>query len=633
MTVACTVDYGRAGETSTTISSPNGDIVVEVGLVETESGTQLLYKADYKEQPLVVESAIRFELSGGKMVGQHLEDLSITEVSVRNESWKPLYGERATVRDHCNALQLSCRDSKAHSSMNLEFRCYDTGFAFRTQLGDAGAGDMVIQRELSEFRFAEDPLVWRTTNAQGVYDQVRLSAMGKEVERPLVIKMEGEKYVAIAEAKLVDYARTNLQSLSGGECGAVTQIEGQVRAAAPVTTPWRVVMVGDSPGELLENNDILLNLNDPCAIADTSWIKPGKVIREITLTTKGGKACIDFAAKYNFSYVEFDAGWYGHEYDDASDATTVTLDPKRSAGPFDLHELIDYATERDIGIIVYVNRRALERQLDEILPLYKEWGIKGVKYGFVKVGSQEATSWLHEAVRKAADHQLLVDIHDEYRPTGYSRTYPNLMTQEGVRGDEATPPTEQTLTTLFTRSIAGAADFTVCYFAERVDDHWSHAHQLAKPICFYSPWHFLFWYDTPLSSQQSPKLLDSIIDTPELAFFASVPTTWDETRVLHGTIGEYAVVARRSGANWFIGAMNDGIPRKLTISLDFLDKSQRYQATIYRDDPQLQTRTKVAIDRQEVDSAISIDIEMIANGGQAMIITPAQANRNADGAE
>ena len=176
---------------------------------------------------------------------------------------------------------------------------------------------------------------------------------------------------------------------------------------------------------------------------DTSWIKPGKVIREITLTDAGAEACLDFAVEHNFQYVEFDAGWYGHEYDDASDATTITLDPKRSKGPLDLRGFIDRANERGIGVILYVNRRCLERQLDEILPLFKEWGVKGVKYGFVRVGSQEHTSWLHDAIRKAAEHELLVDVHDEYRPTGYSRTYPNLLTQEGVRGDEAGPSAEQ----------------------------------------------------------------------------------------------------------------------------------------------------------------------------------------------
>ena len=180
---------------------------------------------------------------------------------------------------------------------------------------------------------------------------------------------------------------------------------------------------------MVENNYFILNLNEPNQIANTSWIKPGQVIREVTLTTAGSMASIDFAAENNIAYVLFDAGWYGAEEDVKSDATTVTVDPARSKGPLDLPKVIEYANSKGVGILVYVNKKALHQQLDEILPLYKKWGIKGVKYGFVNVGDQYATAWLHQAVRKAAKYELMVDIHDEYRPTGYSRTYPNLLTQ------------------------------------------------------------------------------------------------------------------------------------------------------------------------------------------------------------
>ena len=230
----------------------------------------------------------------------------------------------------------------------------------------------------------------------------------------------------------------------------------------------------------------------------------------------------------------------------------MNVDPKRSPGPLDLHEVIRYAGERGIGIILYVNRRALERQLDEILPLYRQWGVKGVKYGFVHVGSQTWTRWLHEAVRKAAEHRLMVDIHDEYRPTGYSRTYPNLMTQEGIAGDETSPVNQLTLTILFTRMLAGAADNTICYYDQRVDRNASHAYQLAKAVCLYSPWQFLYWYDRPPAAPQDKggagNARTALGDEPELEFFDHMPTVWDDTRVLQGQIGQYAVIARRRGA-------------------------------------------------------------------------------------
>jgi alpha-glucosidase len=291
----------------------------------------------------------------------------------------------------------------------------------------------------------------------------------------------------------------------------------------------------------------------------------------------------------------------------------------------DLHEVIAYAKDRGVDVIVYVNRRALEKQLDEILPLYKSWGIAGVKYGFVNVGSQRWTDWLHDAIRKAAEYQLMVDVHDEYRPTGYQRTYPNLMTAEGIAGDETSPQNSNTLTILFTRMLCGPADNTVCYYDPRVDENATHAYQLAKAVCIYSPWQYLYWYDRPASAPQrvggaggSSRVIG---DEPELEFFRVLPTTWDETRVIDASIGQYAMMARRSGEEWFVGAMNSGQERTLTLPLDFLRPGKAYVAHVYRDDPSMETFTKVRIDRQTVDSTTTLRVTMSAQGGQAIRIT------------
>ena len=334
---------------------------------------------------------------------------------------------------------------------------------------------------------------------------------------------------------------------------------------------------------------------------------------------------MDFAAKHKLQFVEFDAGWYGHEYDDDSDATTVAVDPKRSKGPLDLHEVIRYAESKDIGIILYVNRRALEKQLDDVLPLLKSWGIKGVKYGFVNVGPQEWTGWLHDAVRKAADYQLMIDIHDEYRPTGYSRTYPNLMTQEGIRGDEESPDNEMVLKTIFTRMIAGAGDHTNCYFDRRVDEKMgSHASQLAKLVCIYSPWQFLFWYDRPQGSDTrgsgGVRSQNQIIEVPEFAFIDEIPTVWDDTRVIDGYPGEFALIARRSGNRWFIGALNGSRTRDFEIPLDFLTPGIKYEATLYYDNPDAGTITRVGIERQIISSNDYINRRIKAGNGLAIIV-------------
>ncbi|GAL78098.1 alpha-glucosidase [Algibacter lectus] len=342
----------------------------------------------------------------------------------------------------------------------------------------------------------------------------------------------------------------------------------------PFQSPWRVVMMAKNEGELLENNYLIQNLNDPSAIADESWIKPGKVLRETTLTTQGAYAAIDFVAEHNMQYIMFDAGWYGDEMKNSSDATTVTLDPKRSKGPLDMEAVTAYGKEKGIGLILYINRRALEKQIDEVLPLLKKWGVAGIKYGFVRVGDQDATAWMHEAVKKTAQYEMIIDVHDEYRPTGFSRTYPNFLTQEGIRGDEESVPNAHTLISMFTRTLAGASDNTVCYYSSRVNTMGgSHASQLAKTVCIFSPLQFLYWYDkAPLAPVKEDGLwgdTKTIGNEPELEFFDSVPTTWDETKVLEAEIGEIGVIARRKGNDWYIGGINGGSGTKRVVRFFF----------------------------------------------------------------
>ncbi len=613
---------------ATEIASPDGSVILRYGVADFEEEKAcLVYSVTYKGRLIVGDSRLGLIVNDAPL-SSDLEIVRRSETEA-SSTWKPVYGERSVVRDEYRQVVVTLQETRPpRRTVAITFRVYDEGVAFRYTIPEQAKLDHVrIARELSEFRFLGDHPAWAVYSAQGRYAKVPLSKVKRGCERPLTIQIAADAYVAVAEARLVDYARMKLAPLEGKPHALVSDLTGQVAAKLPLTTPWRAIMVADSPGRLLERNDILLNLNEPCAIRDPSWIKPGKVIREVTLTTVGGKACVDFAAKHNLQYVEFDAGWYGHEYDDASDARTVTLDPKRSKGPLDLPEVIRYAEQHGVGVLLYVNRRALERQIDEILPLYRAWGVKGVKYGFVRVGDQRWTSWLHEAVRKAAAHRLMVDVHDEYRPTGYSRTYPNLMTQEGIAGDETAPTNDQTLMILFTRMLAGAGDNTICYFNERVLRNASHAYQLAKAVCFYSPWQFLYWYDRPMGSTPrtgkagpGPNVIG---DEPELEFFDHVPTVWDDTKVIHGRIGEFAVIARRSGERWFVGCMNAGQPRTLRVPLGFLAKGKRYAAHVYSDDKTVRTRTHVRIERFLVSAETVLKATMTAQGGQAVRIVPA----------
>ena len=616
-----------SGAPALELKSPDGLLTVtfEVKSVGTAPGCPC-YRVDWNGRPVIVESRLGLALDGAAL----LEGFAVVRSSSceSNTTWRPVCGERAEIRDHFRQLTVELQQTNAaRRALLLTFRAYDEGAAFCYTLPrQAGMEAVKIAREASEFRFGADAPAWAVYSAQGVYRRVPLSAVKPGCERPLVVELADDLFAAVAEARLVDYARMKFAPLPGAPHSLVSLLDGPVEGRLPLTSPRRVIMAAASAGRLLENNGIIPNLNDPCALEDTSWIKPGKVIREVTLTTQGGRACVDFAVKRGLQYVEYDAGWYGPENNDASDARGVHVDPQRSKGPLDLREVIRYAGERGVGIILYVNHCALERQLDELLPIYQSWGVKGMKFGFVNVGPQQWTAWLHEAVRKCARYRMMVDIHDEYRTSGYSRTYPNLMTVEGIHGDECKPLNTETLAFAFTRFLAGPADNTVCYYDARVDANASHAYQLAKPVCLFSPWQFLFWYDRPPASPAraggAGGAETQIGDDPELEFYNRMPTTWDETRVLQGRIGEYAVVARRRGDDWFIGFMNSGQERTFDAPLDFLPAGGAYDAWLYTDDPATPGRTHVRIDRRRVDRASVLALQAGAHGGVAVRLHP-----------
>ncbi len=606
---ACGQSRIYAGDTMT-LTSPDGRNRILVCACDSE----LEYTVERDGRPILANSPLGLKLDAG-LLGKKVAITNV-EYTEHDETWEPVYGERSEIRDHYRQAVVACT-SQLNDGRSLRFdlkiRAYDEGIALAYHIPKQDAVESLhIIEELTEFAFTANHPCWPVYSAQGEYQKALLDDVKPNCERPLLVEIDGGPAVAIAEARLVDFARGRLRPGTRPHSVRI-HLGSDATIPLPYTTPWRVIMTGDDPCRLIEQNYLLLNLNDPCALDDTSWIKPGKVIREATLSTEGGKACVDFAKKMNIAYVEYDAGWYGPEHDAKSDATTVTLDPKRASDPtqLDLHEVIRYAKSKGIGIIVYVNRRALERQLDDILPLYREWGISGIKYGFVQVGSQKWTAWLHEAVRKAAKYQMMVDIHDEYRPTGYERTYPNLMTQEGIRGNEEMPPAEHNTILPFTRGLCGAGDYTICWYSTRIKT--THAHQLACTVVMYSPWQFVFWYDRPSQFRGEPGT----------EFLRDVPTVWDETRVLDGRVGEYIVTARRNGDRWFVGFMNSQKRRTLTIPLDFLPEGQTFEAILFTDaSPAGEKPFEVAVEKQTVRHGDRLTVEAAHNGGAAVELIP-----------
>lgn len=569
---------------ATVLTSPDGTLKVTV----EPRGAGLVYSASLDNQSVVEPSAVAFGPWEGARPGARR--------AVRS-AWKPVYGERSEIPERYDTLTFRS------SAKEFELRVFDEGFAFRYRL--KGSGPFRLDGEMTVVRFPKGSQGFEEHGPEGEYSLVPVEAIRPDCERPLTVRTAGGLWLSLAEAAATDYPRTLFSPTGDG--GLTTATAGPISGTLPFTTPWRVFVVGRRPGDLPERNYLVLNLSEPQQIADTAWIRPGKVIREVTLSTAGGKRAVDFAVARGLQFVEYDAGWYGHEYDDASDARQAAPDPKRIAGipdhgGLDLQAVIRYAKQRGIGIILYVNRRALERQMDELFPLFEKWGVAGVKFGFVQVGPQQWTRWLHGAIEKAARYRLMVDVHDAWRPGGFTRTYPNLMTVEGVRGNEHMPDARHNTILPFTRAVAGSYDYTICWSTDRLKV--SKAHQMAQSVIHYSPWQFLFWYDRP----------EQVRPEPALDWFTDLPTVWDETRILAGVPGEYVVTARRSGRQWRIGAITNEAARRVRITMPAAGRARVWSDG---DGPR-----QVRLAERVVGKGQILDLELPPSGGCAIELRP-----------
>lgn len=607
------------------LSSPNG----KYQFVFSQKDGKLTYRLDYVGKHVVeegelgvnidnhlVESAMGIPVDTNRVWTKGMEVTSVEHRSEDN-TWKTVYGEYSQIRDHYNEMTLHLMKGGKHDNsgngydkrqqylFDIIVRAYDEGVAIRYHFPEATNGlFMHITDDLTSFRFAPGAEAYHYAWAQSHANKVKLqkseAAWKEEAERPLTLHLANGLYAAIGEATLTDFVRGKLKLKADNELKMAMFDFADIITAYDM--PWRFIMVGEKAIDLINNKQLVLNLNAPCQIADTSWIKPGKAFRVCRLDMKTCLAGVDFCVDRGLQYIELDAGWYGPEMKMSSSALKVL-----ESRDIDMPKLCAYAKSKGVGVWVYVNQRALYQELDQILPLYEKWGISGIKFGFVQIGSQEWTTWLHQAVRKCADHHIMVDIHDEYRPTGWSRTYPNLMTQEGIGGNEEMPDAEHNTILPFTRFLCGPADYTPCYFNGRVKN--TKAHQLAMPVVYYSPVTFLYWYDLP----------NAYKGEQELDFWKYCPTVWDESKALQGEIGEFVVQARRSGDDWFVGAMTGLQARDITINTaDFLQKGKKYRVEMYNDDPMLNTRTKVASTVQTLKAGKVIKLHLQPSGGAAL---------------
>jgi alpha-glucosidase len=430
---------------------------------------------------------------------------------------------------------------------------------------------------------------------------------------PLLAEIAPSLWAACSEADLSDWAGMHFTPAEDASNTVRTALSPRpddtnvvVRSVAPRTSPWRVILVGDRPGAFIES-DILENLNAPAAI-DGSWIRPGKSAWDIwwsggyapeldyklQMDTRSMKYFVDLAAEMGWPYQIVDWGWYGPAFAPGAKGTTWAPDPDGNltnvVPELDLPGLVSYAKQRGVRLILWLLWNTVDKQMDTAFPAYEKWGIAGVKIDFMNRDDQEMVNFYERVAKAAAKHHLLVDFHGAYKPTGWQRTYPNVITREGVLGNEynkwstrITP--EHTVTLPFTRGMLGGMDFTPGGFRQKTPETFravggdspgpfvmgTRVHQLAMLLVYESALQVLC--DSPYNYRSSPAGTD---------FLRIVPTTWDDTKVINGEVGSFITVARRSGQDWYVGSMAGTAARKLDIPLSFLGPGQ-YQAEIWAD--------------------------------------------------
>lgn len=604
------------------LASPDGQHQVCFVQEVLPSGVhQVNYSVSYKGNPVIASSRAGLEMDNRvwemalgvrnlKQPACWMDNLEVDSVKLLpavDNTWHPLYGERSTVRDHYTAatMYLSKKEGSQYR-LNIEVRAYNEGIAFRYFLPEHPKAIFhKVVGDLTDYTLPQGTMAWSEQWAQAKFERLPIDSLVRPVERALTLELPDGSWAVLTDADVDDWCLTKYRAAKGKRNTLESVMYSPVDVVTYYATPWKVIMAADTPGELLEHNDIIQNLNPPCEVKDAAeWVKPGTIMRETTITTEGALKTLDFCVEHKIPYMLFDWLWYLPCTSHDGDATKVV-------SKLDMPRVVKYARERGIGIWLYVNQHALMKQARELFPLLREWGIVGVKSGFVQYASHRWSTWLHDLVRLAAENHLLMNIHDEYRPSGFSRTYPNLLTQEGICGNEEFPDATHNVTLPFTRMINGAADYTICYFDKRIKT--THAHQLAASMVYYSPLQTIFWYDKPSFYHGEP----------EIEWFEQLPTVWDDSRVLAGTPGKGITMARRKGEQWFVGLMTNKDPAQAEVSLDFLQPGVRYQAAIYTDGgEEVQTRTKVKCSYLLVDSKITLRFALKASGGAAIRLTP-----------
>lgn len=643
-------------EKPSVLQSPDGQIHITAGV---EDGKPY-YTVSRGSESVINKSFLGFRLESGDFD----RDFRIldTRYNSLDEIWEQPWGEEVEVRNHYNELTLELEErSGLNRRLSIVFRVFNDGIGFRYEFPEQeNLNKFVIMDEQTEFNLPWDARAWSIpTNGTKYYEalyEVTPVSHKDTVSTPLTIEANDSLYVVLHEANLTDYASLNLTSKAKTPTtlrAALTpwSTGEKVFANAPFVSPWRTVIIGKQPGDLVLSR-LMLNLNEPCRIEDTSWIEPGRYIgiwwgmhmEKYTwypgpkhgATTANTLRYIDFAARHGFAGVLVEGWNYGWDGDWTMHGDQFSF--TRPYPDFDLKRITDYARSKGVRLIGHNETGGAamnyEAQLDSAYTLYRKLGINAVKTGYVNPmldhkelqHSQYGVRHYRKVIETAARYGIMIDNHEPAMPTGLQRTYPNLMTQEGVRGQEYNAwsadggnPPEHTCILPFTRGLAGPMDYTPGIFNysnpvfpdTRVQT--TRAKELALSVILFSP------------LQMAADMIENYEGYPEFSFLTSCPTTWARTVVPDAKIGEYVAIARkdRNSEDWFVGCITNRDARKMKLSLDFLDAGVSYKATLYLDDKETDYETNpypVIISEQEVTANTVLELSLARSGGAAIRI-------------
>ena len=616
------------------IVSPDAQLQVTISL--TADGA-LAYQIQYGTESVICPSTLGVDIRPGGLFCQGLKVLADT--NVRHDVKFPiLSGKCSQGHDLCNELLLDVQETDGQGrKLRWHFRAYNDGFALRYSIPlQKGMEIAEVVAERTMFAFAENHRCWAEdlphfqSSFESEFHARKLSELkpGALIGCPLTLHSESGLGIAITEAGLHDFAGMYLEALPGNPSAIVSRLAplhdgsyASVRSQEPLHSPWRVIQIAHSPAKLIESN-IIYCLNEPCAITNTSWIRPGKVtwdwwsghapsgaVQQPGMNNATMMDFIDFAAEMKLEYFLLDGGWYQEG------------DPTTAVPAIDLPKLIAYANAKGVDVLVWNHQADLRRQPDKAFAYYESLNIKGVKVDFFDRDDQDMVQWARDVVLAGAAHHLLVDLHGIFKPTGFGRTYPNLMTHEGVMGAEynkwsARITPEHNVTIPFTRMLAGPMDYTPGGFDNATADQFrprgtapmvmgTRCHNLAMYVVYESPLQMISDYPDAIRNQAGSE------------FLKVVPSSWDQTLALCGEIGQYVAIARRKGRDWFLGAMTNSEKRTIEIDLSFLGEGA-YDGKLFVDSSNSAADPKSLLIRNvQAASDTKLTAELAPAGGMA----------------